>query len=251
MNVFPWMVLWTLMMAFAFPGGYGPRSASAQQSSGAGQSAEQLPPDIRPETLSRMPRAKRDDFATDAEKQAFDRVMARSPKQSVSRWLGPTGTRLQIPELAAVYQEQINMIRDKSGLEPKYRELTILVATRESESKDEWFDHEPDGIELLSAKVVDIIRNKQDTKGLEEKTAAIIQFGRELFREPKVSSKTFANLERNFGRRTALGITLLMSYYAQSGLLMRVYDQHMDTRPECVQGHMGCDTRKRSLSSIW
>jgi 4-carboxymuconolactone decarboxylase len=227
------------------------QDAAARQSTGVERTGEILPPDVHPETLSRMPRAKREDFSTEEEKLAFDRMMSRSPKQLVSRWLGPTGTRLQIPELAEVYNRQINMIREKSGLEEKYLELTVLVATRESGGKSEWLDHEPDGIKLLGIKTVDVVRNREEPNGLEEKQATIIHFGRELFHEPKVSSKTFADMERLFGRSTTLAITLYMSYYNQSALLMRAYDQHTDTRPECVQPHMGCDVNRREIAGTW
>ena len=60
-----------------------------------------LPPDIHPDTLSRMPRPKESDYATDEEKQLFNRAMHRNPTQSLMRWLGPTGTRVAIPSLAA------------------------------------------------------------------------------------------------------------------------------------------------------
>ena len=43
---------------------------------------------------------------------------------------GETGTRLQIPELAEVYQEQIRMLHEKGGLAPKYAELSIIVGAR-------------------------------------------------------------------------------------------------------------------------
>jgi 4-carboxymuconolactone decarboxylase len=240
MNALTVVVLW-MMMAFAFLGGFGSRSALAQQSSGAGQSAEKLPPDIYPDSLSRMPRPKREDFTTDEEKAAFDRVFAlsaehyeqmgitHSPGTNVSKgWLGPAGTRMAIPEVGELGKELGMMIHEKNGLEPKYRELTILVATRESNDEAEFLEHEARSTELLSPKVVDIVRNNQDTKGLEEKEALIIQFGRELFREPKVSSKTFAAAERNFGRKGTLGITLLLCYYTSNGLLLRAYDQHVE-----------------------
>lgn len=71
---------------------------------------------------------------------------------------------------------------------------------------------------------MEIVRNQQDTKGLEEKEALIIQFGRELFHQPKVSSKTFAGMERNFGKKGTLGITLTMGHYVSNALLMRAYD---------------------------
>jgi 4-carboxymuconolactone decarboxylase len=240
MNAFPVVVLW-MMMAIAFLGGLGSRSARAQQSSGAGQSAEKLPPDIRPDSLSRMPRAKREDFTTEEEKQIYDRLAILSPQiKDKEGWLGPTGTRVHIPKVAEMTRNLDIAIKENNGVEPKYQELAILIATREF--NDEWefmvhaserghYDgiHElPKDANLFTPKLVDVVRNNLDTKGLEEKDALLIQFGREMFRQPKVSSKTFAEMERTFGRKGTLGLSLVMSYYALNGLLMRVYDQHLD-----------------------
>ncbi len=141
---------------------------------------------------------------------------------------GPTGTRAQIPELAESYRNMFNMLTKQCSVEPKYFEMTVLVATRESNNEVEWNDHEAIGIKLLTPEVVEIVRNKQDPKGLEEKEALIMQFGRELFHKPKVSSKTFADMERNFGRQGTLGISLVMGYYTASALLMHAYDQHTE-----------------------
>src|SRR3974390_2474346 len=72
--------------------------------------AAKLSPDIHPETLSRATRPKESDFTTTAEKKVFHDLNDRpGSKQLVSKWLGPTGTRLQIPELAEVYNRQIGM----------------------------------------------------------------------------------------------------------------------------------------------
>src|SRR6516162_3988593 len=102
-----------LLLASAFLGGFASGNALAQQSSGAGRRAEKLPPDVYPDTLSRMPRAKRDDFATEEEKQAFDRVIALSPTSNKGdAWnvpggvLGPAGIRAHIPELEEIYLKQ-------------------------------------------------------------------------------------------------------------------------------------------------
>src|SRR5262249_10263953 len=100
--------------------GYNFHVTAAKQASAPRQTVEKLPPDIHPDTLSRAARSRREDFTTDDEKKAFDEVMNLSPKQKVSRWLGETGTRLQIPELALNYQQNIRMLHEKGGLEPKY-----------------------------------------------------------------------------------------------------------------------------------
>jgi 4-carboxymuconolactone decarboxylase len=205
--------------------------ALAQDNAAAGQSMDKLPPDIHPDSLSRMPRATRDQFATDDEKQAYDRLASLAATVRATKGvLGPTGTRAQIPELAEAYRNMFNLLTKDCGVDPKYFEMAVLVSTRESNNEVEWNDHEANGIKLLGPDVVEIIRNKQDPKGLEEKEALIVELGRELFHQPfgKVSSKTFADLEKNFGRQGTLGLSLTMGYYAANALLMHTYDQHTD-----------------------
>ena len=171
-----WMIL-----ALVFFAGYSFRSTFAQQSSGAQAGAEKLPADIHPETLSRATRATKDEFKTNEDKQAYDRVMERSAKQKVSRWLGPTGTRLHLPVLAENYNTQIGLIHsetEKAGVDKKYIELAIAVATRETDNREEFLNHEPDAVKAYGQEVEDIIRTRKDTKGLDEKQAVIIQNGR-------------------------------------------------------------------------
>jgi 4-carboxymuconolactone decarboxylase len=228
-------------MAMVFLAGYCSGTASAQRTSAATDNAQKLPPDIDPDSLSRMPRPRRVDFATEQEKQAFDRVMTVQGEIDEKNnmqphgvivakgWLGPTGTRAQIPEVAEVYKQLDMVIKDKSGLDRKYVELAILMATRESSEREEFLGHADRSIKerLLGPKVVEVIRNNLSTEGLDEKEAEVIQFGRELFLQPKVSSKTFAAVDASFGRRGTLSLTLLMCYYESNGLLLRAYDQHL------------------------
>ncbi len=220
--------------------------ASAQPGEGSNWVAQQtkLPADIHPETLSRAIRPKESDFTDPQQKKVFDEVNNRpGSKQLFARWLGPTGTRLQIPELALNYNEQIRLIHEqmtKNGVQPQYQELTIAVATRETDNRDEFLNHEPDAVKLYGQKVEDIVRTRGETTGLDAKQAAIVHFGRDLFQKPVVSSGAFADLEKNFGKKGALSIALLMCYYDSNYDLMRVYDQHMDTSGKCPGPHSGC-----------
>jgi hypothetical protein len=202
----------------------------AQESSGTDSSAQKAPPDIRPDSLSRMPRPKKEDMTTDEDKQSFDRVLAfEKSLNEPSGELGPTGTRAWIPQLAEEYRKLGRMVHDAGKLEPKYVELVSLVAIRESDNPAEWGGHAVNGRKLLGAKTVDVIQNEDDVNFVEDKKAAtVIQFGRELFHQTKVSSKTFADMEQAFGRRGTLDITLLMGYYDQNGLMYRAYDQRRE-----------------------
>ena len=216
-----WMVLASLFFGTGlFLGALAQRSAD--------NAAEKLPADVYPDTLCRMPRLERDDFSIETERRAFDRVMALAPtfKNLPGTWLGPAGIRLQIPELEVIYLDQMKMIRASTGLDQKYLEIATLVATREFNNKSEFLDHASRETtqKLVSPKVVETIKNEEPTNGLEEKEATIIQFGRELFHQPKVSSQTFATMERIFGNKGTVSITLLMTHYSTNELLMRAYD---------------------------
>jgi hypothetical protein len=218
------MVLW-VVIAFASVAGF--HAVLAQQPAGNNQSAEALPPDVRPETLSRMPQAKREQFTSEEDKQAFDRLVAVEPQyaQPPDGPLGGTATRLHLPVVADAYRAALRNLRVQ--VEPRYGELAAMIASREVNGEEPWLSHEEASVKFSSREVVEIIRNKQDAKGLNEKDETIIRFGREMFREPKVSSKTFADMERLFGRRGTLAIALTMAHYETNALLYRVYDQRM------------------------
>jgi len=203
-----------------------------------------LPPSIFPETLCRIPRVKESDFTTDEDKEAFDKVNnAPGSKQLVSRWLGPTGMRLQIPVYAVKANAQNKAFRTKSGVDTKYMELAAGVATRENGSREQYIDHIEDGIKAYGEQAQEVIQHRKDPAALDAKEIAIIEFARDLYKMPRtdpVSSQAFANLEKNFGPRGAMGIIALMAYYDGNLMLIRTYDQHMDTRPNCSGSHMGC-----------
>jgi hypothetical protein len=229
-----------LAMALMFIVGYAAPASFSRLNSGGAQAGEsKLPPDVRSDTLSRMPRTRRADLTTDEARNAFDSVIAFQPKQLTERWLGPTGTRLLIPEYAAIYNKQDGMLlRNKELLDQKTVELTIAVATRETNNREEWINHHPSAVREVGPEVVEIIRKNEPLKGVDEREAVVIQYGRELFRDPKVSSKAFSKLEGSYGKKSALAIALVMGYYDSNALLMKAYDQHMD--PTCHMEHAGC-----------
>jgi carboxymuconolactone decarboxylase family protein len=240
MNAWHVLVLWTVM-ASVFVWSFELPNAFAQHLSRVEQRAEKLPADVHPETLSRMPQATRDEFTTEEDRQAYDELVAAEPNfgKPINRsnpelvngtpQMGATGTRLHIPIVSRAYRTALSHLREKSGLEQRYRELAIMTANRESENEYEWDAHELTALKAgVPREAIEIIRYKRDTKGLEEKDQAIIQFGREMLRGPKVSSKTFAQMERLFGRRGTLAITLFMIYYQDNALLFRAYDQRLD-----------------------
>lgn len=202
-----------------------PRGLTQQSSSKAGK-GQGRPSDIYPDSLTRVPMPKREDLNTEEEREAFDRVTGPDGLSSYkNKGLPPSKLRLYFPIPAEHYIEAIRWLREKAGLEPKYAELAIIVTTHEWGLPYEFSVHKPSAVKAgISLHTVDIIRSDKDPKGLPEKEEVIIRFGREMRREPKVSSRTFADAERILGRKRTLAITMIMTQYAASALLARAYD---------------------------
>jgi hypothetical protein len=62
---------------------------------------------------------------------------------------------------------------------------------------------------------------------LPAKEAIIIRRGREVFQQRKLSSATYAEAERLFGRRMLVSITAIMAAYAGTAVVLTVFDQQL------------------------
>ena len=112
-------------------------------------------------------------------------------------------------------------------LDAHARELAILVACRATNYNLEWNGHEASGVRAgIDAKVIDVVRNNSPLTGLNEKDAAVIRFGRQLFNDKKVDSATFAKVVELWGKRGAMDMVAVMNTYAVSGFFAIAVDEH-------------------------
>jgi len=112
-------------------------------------------------------------------------------------------------------------------LDAHARELAILVACRATNYNLEWNGHEASGVRAgIDAKDIDVVRNNSPLTGLNEKDAAVIRFGRQLFNDKKVDSATFAKVVELWGKRGAMDMVAVMNTYAVSGFFAIAVDEH-------------------------
>jgi 4-carboxymuconolactone decarboxylase len=110
----------------------------------------------------------------------------------------------------------------------RYFQLVVLITAREIDQQYEWSAHEPAGLQAgLEQSVIDAVKYDRDVKGLAEKDATLIRFGRALFREHKVSSDLWAKMVEDFGRQRTVEIMALMGDYFTVGMMMNAVDQHL------------------------
>lgn len=195
-------------------------------------SDENLPPDIDPESRCRLPFPNRDDLDEEARK-AYD-SLADPRGGSLAGLRGPGGIRLHSPELSRGLRPANVRLRDPDVIDARTRELAILVTAREHDCQFEWAAHEAEAKkEGASDEVVDIIRYRRSTTGLSEQDSALIDFGRELFGDHRVTPDTYARLAVFFDRRTLVDLVNLMGMYAMTAASLIAFDAQLPegTRP--------------------
>ena len=185
----------------------------------------QLPPDINPVTLSRLPPVTRSDL--DAESQRL-----LDARQSVTPGPGPGHITSYSPRLAeglGPLGRYLGVPRGETfPLGARYFQLVVLITAREIEQQYEWSAHEPMGRQAgLEQSVIDVVKYDKDVTGLSEKDATLIRFFRALFRAHKVNSELWAKMVEEFGPQRTIEMMALMGDYFMVGMMMNAVDQHL------------------------
>jgi 4-carboxymuconolactone decarboxylase len=107
--------------------------------------------------------------------------------------------------------------------------LAVLVTAREHNQQYHWTLNElaarRDG---LDPAIIDIVRSRKPLGGVNEKEAAIVQFGRELFGQHYVTAETYARARQVFGQRDLSDFVVgLMAPHAREATLLTAFDQHL------------------------
>ena len=191
-----------------------------------------LPPDVHPESLSRLPLRRREEM--DEQGRQFYDAGVGPQSRTLAGLRGPSGIWLHSPALGERMRAVNQYLRFETALGRRLTELAILVTARELDSQFEWTAHEPAALaEGLSQEIVDVVKYRRPATGLDPAESVIIAFGREAFRERKVRSETFARAVELFGHEGVVNLAALMGNYAATALMLNAVDQqlHPDRPP--------------------
>jgi 4-carboxymuconolactone decarboxylase len=159
-------------------------------------------------------------------KKVFDELTG--PRIS---WTKQVPLRLYSPRLAKPMSDAHYYLKFQSGLGDRLTEIAVLVTAREMDNQFEWTQWEIHGRMAgpghVEPGIIDIIKYNKPVTGLGEKETVIIEFGRELLGQKKVSSETFAHALRLFGPRGMVDLTNLMALYWATGLELTAFDQQL------------------------
>jgi 4-carboxymuconolactone decarboxylase len=119
-------------------------------------------------------------------------------------------------------------LRFEAGFSPAVREIAILTVAREMDSQFEWVAHEPEALkEGVAPGVIDVIKHRKSTDGLDETQATVIELGRQTFRDHKVTPQLFAKAKVLFGPHKLVELMMLMGLYACTAALLTAVDMQL------------------------
>ena len=185
-----------------------------------GYTQSKLPADLDPQSRARLPYLKSSDV--DAKGKRVVDLFGKSGTVS-----GPLAFATYNPGVGQALLDLHDAAVTGGTLDAHTRELAILVACRATNYNLEWNGHEPSAIKSgIDAKTIDVVHNNRPLTGLNEKDAAVIHFGRQLFNDKKVDSATFAKVVELWGKRGAMDMVAIMNTYAVSGFFAIAVDEH-------------------------
>jgi 4-carboxymuconolactone decarboxylase len=189
--------------------------------------AASYPKDIYPDSRNRLPLPKRDDM-DDYGKKVYDELM-QTPKLPGDP-VYPV--RLYSPRFAEPEGQAHHYLKYETGLSGRLMEIAILVTARQMDCQYEWTQYErfgrnPADPRHIEQSTIDIIKYNKPVVGLGEKETAIIAFGRETFGKRKLSSETFAEVLRLFGRKGTVDLLELMAQYSAVAAEITTFDQQL------------------------
>jgi 4-carboxymuconolactone decarboxylase len=186
---------------------------------------DSMPSDIDPQSGFRLPLPKREDL-DEAGRKHYD--LAATPGASIVGLRGPAGIQLYSPKAAAHVRAYNRYLRFEAGFSPRVREIAILTTAREMDSQFEWCAHEPEALkEGVEPAVIDVIKHRRSTAGLDETDAAVIELGRQIFRDHKVTPQTFAKAKALFGPHKLVELVMLMGNYAGTAAMLTAFDMQL------------------------
>jgi len=189
------------------------------------QLENRMPSDVDPQSGFRLPLPKREEL-DEAARKTYD--SATKPGETIAGLQGPAGVQLYSPKTTQHLRAINRYLRYEAGIPPRIREIAILATAREMDSQFEWVAHEPEALkEGVPQPVIDVIKHRKITAGLDPIDAAVIELGRELWRAHKVKPETFATLKQAFGPHKLVDLVLLMGNYAGTAALLTAVDMQL------------------------
>lgn len=150
-------------------------------------------------------------------RQAYEKV-----QNSRGYVTGPVAVMLPYaPEVASRVAHLGNALRFEGLLTRPQVELATITATRAVSSDYPWTSHVAAARKVgIPEAVIQAVESRGPLDGLGEEEALIIQFGREVVEQRRLSQQTYDRALAHFGERGLLELATLIGYYVMMSCII-------------------------------
>ncbi|MDB5640799.1 MAG: carboxymuconolactone decarboxylase [Hyphomicrobiales bacterium] len=182
------------------------------------------PADIDPQSGFRLPLLKRDEL-DEAGQRRYDRAVGG---ENIAGLQGPTGIMLYSPKTSEAQSSVTRYLRNESGIPPRVREIALLITSRCMDQQFEWTAHEPVAVKAgVPRETIDAIKFDGATAALDATDALVIELGRAVWRDHKVSPELFARARAAFEPHMLVDLVLIMGTHASTAALLTAFNMQL------------------------
>ena len=169
--------------------------------------------------MARIPQiTDRNDVPPD-KRHIFDEII-----ESRGRLSGPFPVLLNSPEVAGRVAHLGAYVRFESALSPQDRELAIITAAREFDCAYVWSAHAAIARQAgVREEAIEVIGNRSALDTLSEAEGIVVQYGRELLRDHKVSDATFESAKARYRDQGITELTTAIGYYGMLSCIVNAF----------------------------
>ena len=170
--------------------------------------------------MPRVPRIQQRSDVPESAAHHFDSIAS-----SRGRVSGPFSVLLNSPEVAGRAAHLGSYIRFESTLDPDIKELAIITTSREFDCDYEWSAHVVLAREAgVRAEAIEAVASRGSVADLEPDEALVIGYGREMFRDKRVSDGMFDAAKERFGVQGVTELTATMGYYGMLACALNTFE---------------------------
>lgn len=169
--------------------------------------------------MSRIPLPPPEEL-TPEQRRVYDAVVA-GPRGTV---IGPLRAAIHNPELADRWQQLGEVLRYNTSLDPRHKELAIIVTARRWNSQIEWHVHAAAAAKAgLDEYVIEALKIAQAPEFEDEADAAIYEFAREIQASGQVSDAAYKAVYKTLGTVGVVELTALIGYYTMVSMTLNAH----------------------------
>jgi 4-carboxymuconolactone decarboxylase len=160
---------------------------------------------------------------TPAQRALLDSIRS-GPRGSSTTIRGPFAVFLHAPAFGELAQQLGGYCRFKTGVPPRLSEFAILVTARLWRAQYEWFAHVPQAERAgVKAETIRDLHKGRVPKAAPKDERAIYDFIQELYKNRRVSDKTFERVRSVLGDAATVELIGILGYYVLISMILNVF----------------------------